>query len=101
MKTKAIDELFLELAQVRTVKTPKEIEQEKEIRALKEQLFNPSQRDIAVNNLRQAVRTAWQAGYNDTPVDGWRASCDAELFAVIGVSNVSELYLPGINEKMD
>lgn len=101
MKTKAIDELFLELAQIRTVKTPREIELETRVRRLEEQLFDPSNRDIAINNLRGAVRSAWQAGYNDTPIDGWRASCDAELFAVLGIKNIQDLYLPHINEKMD
>ena len=58
MKTKAIDELFLELAQIRTVKTPREIELETRVRSLEEQLFDPSNRDIAINNLRAAVRSA-------------------------------------------
>lgn len=88
MSTKNLDALYLELSLVVNVKTQKEIDLEAENKRLKEQLFDPTQRDIVVNKLRDSIRSAWVSGCGD-----WRTQVEKEIFDVIGIKSINDLYI--------
>lgn len=85
MKTETIDKLFLELSQVTQATTAKELALQAQVARLKQQQYEPNERDAAVEQLRADVATACVSG-----VDDFRRHYDAAVCRVLGVAHLQD-----------